>query len=121
MAKELIRLTPFGKEYWDAEAKRTVFVPNVYADDKSLDIKLNSHDIKLDTVVAEPNEETTVIESNDKDTDETEPIDVNLDEMNANELRAFAKEHDIELHFSIKKEETIRAKIKEALAVDDAQ
>ena len=117
MEKELIRHTAFGKEYWDAEAKRTVFIANAYADDKPVAVGVDFASGKDMTVVTDIEDEPV----NDTDTDEIEPIDVNLDEMNANELRAFAKENGIELHFSIKKEETIRAKIKEALAVDDAQ
>lgn len=92
------RKTTAGTEYWDTEAKKVLFVPKG----------------------KEPNFEVTKKPKSmvgESDKDETYS---NLDEMNAEQLLAFAKENNIDVPGNMSKEETIRKHIIEALnAVDE--
>lgn len=51
--------------------------------------------------------------------EDEDKTDNNLDEMNVDQLLAFADENNIDVPGNMKKEETIREHIKETLAVTD--
>ncbi|OAK72674.1 hypothetical protein [Lederbergia galactosidilytica] len=106
--KVLIRKTLTGAEYWDTKAKRTLFVPKGEKPDfqvaDSVDSMIGGGESPHTHKMIFP-----------------DPIGNDLDEMNADQLRAFAKDNDIELPFNVKKEETIRKRIQEALDADDEQ
>lgn len=91
------RKTVAGTEYWDNEAKKVLLVPKG---------KKPNFEVTVDpkSLLGEP------------DKDET---DVNLDEMDAEQLLAFAKENNIDVPGNMSKEETIRKHITEALATAD--
>lgn len=99
------RNTAAGTEYWDNKAKKVLFVPKgkepnfeVTVDPKSM----VGDDEGLNLKVTIP--------------DETYP---SLDEMNAEQLLAFAKENNIDVPGNMSKEETIRKHIIEALNAAD--
>ncbi|MEK4247606.1 hypothetical protein MKZ20_20220 [Psychrobacillus sp. FSL K6-2684] len=96
-----IRKTAAGTEYWDNVEKRTVFVP-----------KGNKPDFEVNE------NPTTMLVGADfaKDKDvKVDNSDINLDQMNAEQLRDFAKQNNIEIPFNVKKTETILKHIEEAL------
>jgi hypothetical protein len=87
-----------GTEYWDTKEKKVRFVPagqepgfEVTKDPKSM--------VKDDGAEYQPT--------------------IDLIKMNAEQLLAYAKEHDIEVPGNMKKEETIRNHIAEQLNADD--
>lgn len=97
------RKTAQGTEYWDNVGKKTVFVP----------------------AGQEPNFEVTVdpksmIAEKSKN-DSNDESDTNLDTMNVEQLLAFAAQHNIDVPGNMKKEDTIRNHIVEALAATDAE
>lgn len=83
MSKVFIRSSISGDEYWCAEEKRILFVPQ-------------GQKPRFDSETNEQQEETN---------DETA---VDLDEMNVDELLAYAKHADINVPGTMRKEETIR-------------
>lgn len=113
------RVTAQGTEYWDNNEKRVRFVPTgekpgfeVTENPKSM---IAGVDLSNDTDMAvitksKPNGEimaSKVIINN-----------IDLDAMNGNQLRSFAKQNGIEVPGNMKKEETIRNHIAEQLSAD---
>lgn len=89
-----IRKSAAGTEYWDNVEKRTVLVP---------------HGSKPDFEVTD--NPTTMVDVSGGD-----KAKVNPEEEEAKKLREFAKENNIEIPFNVKKVETIRKYIDDALA-----
>lgn len=107
--KVLIRTTANGNEYWDSEAKKVLFVPagmrpsfEVTENPKSMIVGIGLANGKDATVI-----NSKVVES---------PL--NLDGMNATQLREFAEENSIEVPGNLKKPETIRDHIEKQLVAD---
>ncbi|MBP1917197.1 hypothetical protein J2Z23_004182 [Lederbergia galactosidilyticus] len=106
-----IRKTISGTEYWDTKAKKIVFVTK--GEKPKFDVTKDPESM-ISGVDLTTGPDLTSINGEVIDTQ-------SLDEMNADQLRAFAKDNDIELPFNVKKEETIRKRIQEALDADDEQ
>jgi hypothetical protein len=107
-----VRRSAQGTEYWDSKEKKIRFVPagmepgfEVTKDPKSmvggLDLAAGKDMTTVDGVPID---------------NETE---IDLDSMNADQLKDFAKQNDIEVPGNMKKEETIRAHILESLTAAD--
>lgn len=108
--KVLMRKTISGNEYWDTEAKRTLFVPKGSKPDFEVDDNPKS---LVGGVDLASGRDVTVV-------DGMEVVD--LDSMDTEQLLAFAKEHDIDVPGNMKKTDTIRNHIKkENLVVSDEQ
>lgn len=96
--KVLIRKTLTGSEYWCTKEKRVLFVP------------------KGETPKFKVTGNTKLMVGNvEEQTDETTEETINLKEMNATELLAFAKNEGINVPGNMKKEETIRRYIAEQM------
>ncbi|ASN69177.1 hypothetical protein 7F23_64 [uncultured Caudovirales phage] len=102
----LTRKTVTGTEYWDAKNKKVIVVPNGQKPDFELAENPNSMIHAVDLAIGK---DKTVINNKLVDT-----VD-NLDEMDAEQLLVYAKENNIEVPGNIKKADTIRNHIKEAL------
>lgn len=96
-----IRKTISGTEYWDAKAKRTLFVPagkkpdfEVTKDPKSM----------IGGVDLANGKDMTVVNG------------INLDDLDKDQLLAFAEQNIIDVPGNMKKEETIREYITKKLA-----
>lgn len=96
-----MRKTAQGTEYWDTKEKKIRFVPA----GKELGFE----------VTKEPKSMLPEKEAKQED-NETE---IDLDSLNAGQLKDFAKQNDIELPGNMKKKETIRAHILESLTAAD--
>jgi hypothetical protein len=103
-----VRKSAQGAEYWNTKEKKIRFVPagkkpgfEVTKDPESmvggLDLATGKDVTTVDGVPVD---------------NETE---IDLDSMNADQLKGFAKQNDIEVPGNMKKAETIRAHIKESL------
>lgn len=99
------RITVTGTEYWDAENKKVIVVPRGHKPDFEVAENPSSMIYGLDLAKGE---DTTVINNKIVDT-----VD-NLEEMDAEQLLAYAKENNIEVPGNMKKADTIRDHIKEA-------
>lgn len=122
--KVLTRKTIGGTEYWDNEGKKTLFVPTgeeppfeVTTEYDSLILKKNSEGKVVDGVVTG----VDLASGEDLTTNTREPGDgTNLEDLNTEQLLAFAKQIDINVPGNMKKEETIRKYINDTLeAADD--
>jgi hypothetical protein len=90
-----------GTEYWDNKAKKVLFVPA--GQKPGFEVTKNPKSML------------------DKDNVINTLTDINLADMNAEQLLAFAKQNDIEVPGNIKKEETIRKHIEEVLTANDSE
>jgi len=99
--KVLVRRTLTGSEYWCTKEKRILFVPK----GETPKFKVTDNPKSMVVSVEEQTDETEV------QADET----INLEEMNATELLAFAKNEGINVPGNMKKEETIRNHIAEQM------
>lgn len=107
-----IRSALAGTEYWDNVEKRTRFVPTGYNPD--FEVTKNPTTM-IASVDLASGKDMKVVNNRVVDID----TDINLDKMNAEQLREFAKQNNIDLPFNVKKEETIRKNIEDALAAAD--
>lgn len=98
------RKTVTGTEYWDAENKKVIVVPNGQKPPFEVVENPDSMILGVDLAVGK---DKTVINNNIVDT-----VD-NLDGMDADQLLAYAKENNIDVPGNMKKEDTIRGHIKE--------
>ncbi|AHN20296.1 hypothetical protein [Lysinibacillus varians] len=98
--KVQIRTTANGTEYWDNEAKKTLFVP--------------AGEQPSFNVTESP---TTMLHKGETVKPLDEPV-INLEGMTATQLREFAEENNIDVPGNLKKPDTIREYIEEQLAVD---
>ncbi|UUG68587.1 hypothetical protein YPHTV1_00025 [Halomonas phage YPHTV-1] len=108
--KVFIRKTAQGSEYWDNKEKRTLFVPagkkpgfEVTEDPESM----------VGGVDLATGKDKTVIDGKIVDDD------INLDDMNKEQLLAFAEQNEIDVPGNMSKEETIRNHIANNLAADE--
>lgn len=116
----LTRDTATGKEYWDTKEKRSIFVPV----GKQPDFYVTAEPVSMigGIDLATGKDMTAVTNT---DTDETgtpdSGSDFNIDGMNVEQLLALAEQSGIDVPGTMKKEETIRNFINNALtdAVDD--
>jgi hypothetical protein len=97
-----MRKTAQGTEYWDTKEKRVRFVPAG---------KKPGFEVTKEPKSLLPEKESKKEEEN--------PAEVDLDTMNADQLKEYAKQNAIEVPGNMKKEETIRAHILESLTVSD--
>lgn len=98
------RRTITGVEYWDAKAKKVIVVPH---GQKSPFEVVENPDSMIHGVDLVIDKDKTVNNNIVVDT-----VD-NLDEMNADQLLAYAKENNIDVPGNMKKADTIRDHIKE--------
>lgn len=121
--KVLIRSTLTGSEYWDTESKRTLFVPKgknpnfeVTKNPKSMigNVDLSSsQDVPFETKLDD------IPEGNGSSDVGSVTNDIKLEDMNTGQLIVFAEKNDIDVPGTMKKEETIRKHI--ANALNDSQ
>ncbi len=122
----LIRSSASGKEYWDTEEKRNVFVPkgqepNFEFSDESVSM-IDNKIISVDK--SEGNDSTVVVvaEKQDDGALQVNSIDVVpsddesvvLEEMSVKELREYAKRNDIEIPSAVRVKAEILNIIKES-------
>ncbi|WP_437830586.1 hypothetical protein ACQRXC_03875 [Niallia taxi] len=96
------RKTVTGREYWDSKNKKVIVVPHGQKPD--FEVVDNPKSMKYNEDGLNPG--VAIV-------DETIP---NLDEMDAEQLFAYAKENNIEVPGNMKKADTIRDHIKEEQA-----
>jgi hypothetical protein len=95
------RKTAQGTEYWDTKEKRIRFVPA--GQEPDFDVVENPK-----SMVKEEDPEFKTVNADDM-----------LDNMNTEQLLDYAKVNDIDVPGNMKKEETIRAHIKESLVAEE--
>ncbi|HDU8543792.1 hypothetical protein [Enterococcus faecalis] len=129
----LIRSSASGKEYWDTEEKRNVFVPKGQETDfevtenpesmlsKEADLHLGGLPITVGNVTVDTDgikgERLLTTASADEEQDEIVPSDdesVVLEEMSVKELREYAKRNDIEIPSAVRVKAEILNIIKES-------
>ncbi|HHZ8015968.1 TPA: Rho termination factor N-terminal domain-containing protein [Enterococcus faecalis] len=122
----LIRSSASGKEYWDTEEKRNVFVPKGKEPDFEFsDESVSMIDNKIISVdKSEVNDSTVVVvaEKQDDGALQVNSIDVVpsddesvvLEEMSVKELREYAKRNDIEIPSAVRVKAEILNIIKES-------
>lgn len=129
----LIRSSASGKEYWDTEEKRNVFVPKGQEPDfevtenpesmliKEADLHIGGLPITVGNVTVDTDgikgERLLTTASADEEQDEIVPSDdesVVLDEMSVKELREYAKRNDIEIPSAVRVKAEILNIIKES-------
>ncbi|HAP4936385.1 hypothetical protein FKY96_06910 [Enterococcus faecalis] len=123
----LIRSSASGKEYWDTEEKRNVFVPKGKEPDFEFsDESVSMIDNKIISVdKSEGNDQTVVVvaEKQDDGALQVNSIDVVsdgyeeevlLEEMSVKELREYAKRNDIEIPSAVRVKAEILNIIKES-------
>jgi hypothetical protein len=96
-----VRKSAQGTEYWDTKKKKIRFVPAG---------KEPGFEVTKDPKSMLPEKETK---------QEDYETEIDLDSMNADQLKDFAKQNDIEVPGNMKKVETIRAHILESLTTAD--
>jgi hypothetical protein len=94
------RVTAQGTEYWDNEAKKTLFVPA--GEEPDFEVTKNPKSMVMGVDVADGSDHTVV-------------NGIDLDEMDAAQLREFAEQNNIEVPGNMKREDTIRNHIAESL------
>ena len=131
----LIRSSASGKEYWDTEEKRNVFVPKGQEPDfevtenpesmlsKEADLHVGGLPITVGNVTIDTDGIkgerllTTASAADDEEQDEIVPSDdesVVLEEMNVKELREYAKRKGIEIPSAVRAKGEILNIIKES-------
>ncbi|WP_338362042.1 hypothetical protein [Enterococcus faecalis] len=129
----LIRSSASGKEYWDTEEKRNVFIPKGQEPDfevtenpesmliKEADLHIGGLPITAGNVTVDTDgikgERLLTTASADEEQDEIVPSDdesVVLDEMSVKELREYAKRNDIEIPSAVRAKGEILNIIKES-------
>ncbi|HAP5207225.1 TPA: hypothetical protein IUZ14_002244 [Enterococcus faecalis] len=131
----LIRSSASGKEYWDTEEKRNVFVPKGQEPDfevtenpesmlsKEADLHVGGLPITVGNVTIDTDGIkgerllTTASAADDEEQDELVPSDdesVVLEEMNVKELREYAKRKGIEIPSAVRAKGEILNIIKES-------
>lgn len=129
----LIRSSASGKEYWDTEEKRNVFVPKGQETDfevtenpesmlsKEADLHVGGLPITVGNVTVDTDgikgERLLTTASADEEQDEIVPSDdesVVLEEMSVKELREYAKRNDIEIPSAVRVKGEILNIIKES-------
>lgn len=108
------RKTAMGTEYWDNVAKKVLYVPK--GQKPNFEVTENPKSMLMGVDLA-TGKDKTALNGEIIDTE----TDINLDDMGADELRSFADQNNIEVPGNIKKEETIRKYIEEALTSSDAK
>ncbi|MDA2637432.1 hypothetical protein PDQ79_23325 [Bacillus cereus] len=100
------RKTIVGKEYWDNKEKRSLFVPT--GEEPGFEVTVNP--------------ESMIIKHADNKIVDVEVIEtkteINLDDMNTEQLRSFAKDNGIDVPGKLKKEESIRNYVVEQVTTD---
>ncbi|EFQ17564.1 hypothetical protein [Enterococcus faecalis] len=129
----LIRSSASGKEYWDTEEKRNVFVPKGQEPDfevtenpesmlsKEADLYVGGLPITVGNVTVDTDgikgERLLTTASADEEQDEIVPSDdesVVLEEMSVKKLREYAKRNDIEIPSAVRVKAEILNIIKES-------
>ena len=129
----LIRSSASGKEYWDTEEKRNVFVPKGQEPDfevtenpesmliKEADLYVGGLPITVGNVTVDTDgikgERLLTTASTDEEQDEIVPSDDEsavLEEMSVKELREYAKRNDIEIPSAVRVKGDILNIIKES-------
>ncbi|WP_338468816.1 Rho termination factor N-terminal domain-containing protein [Enterococcus faecalis] len=122
----LIRSSASGKEYWDTEEKRNVFVPKGQEPDFEFsDESVSMIDNKIISVDESEGNDSTVVVVAEKQDDgalQVNSIDVvpsddesvELEEMSVKELREYAKRNDIEIPSAVRVKGDILNIIKES-------
>lgn len=129
----LIRSSASGKEYWDTEEKRNVFIPKGQEPDfevtenpesmliKEADLHIGGLPITVGNVTVDTDgikgERLLTTASADEEQDEIVPSDdesVVLEEMSVKELREYAKRKDIEIPSAVRVKGEILNIIKES-------
>ena len=104
--KVQIRKTLTGTEYWDTEAKKTLFVPN--GEKPKFEVTKDPESMIGGVDFATGKDKTVVIP-------EHEHVVPTIDDMNKEQLLTYAADNNIEIPGNIKKEDTIRKYIADEL------
>lgn len=108
------RTTISGTEYWDVKNKKVLVVPQ--GQEPPFEVTKNPKSMIYDVDFAK-GKDKTVIDGKVVDNQ----LDINLDEMKVEQLLKYAKENNIEVPGNMKKEDTIRKRIEEALKANDGE
>jgi len=106
------RKTISGTEYWDAKNKKVLVVP--HGQEPTFEVTENPESMIMGLDLAS-GKDKTIINGQVEDSQ----IDSDLEAMNTEQLLAFAKVNNIDVPGNMKKEETIRKHIEEALTAAD--
>ncbi|KLV27237.1 phage protein [Niallia circulans] len=107
------RKTISGTEYWDAKNKKVLVVPN--GQEPPFEVTENTKSMILGVDIAKGRDKTIIDEV------VVNQPDINLDKMKVEQLLEYAKENNIEVPGNMKKEDTIRKHIEEALKANDGE
>lgn len=122
--KVLVRKTLTGNEYWDSETQRILFVPageepnfevGVSIIVAGLDLASGKDQTVIDGQAVAMGEQTKRTANDVADSFESIAEGINLEDLNAEQLRSFAEHSNINVPGNMKKEETIRKYIEAAL------
>ena len=108
------RKTISGTEYWDAKNKKVLVVP--HGQQPSFEVTKNPKSMIYGVNLAKEKDKTVI----DGKVVDNQP-GINLDEMGVEQLLAYAKENNIEVPGNMKKEDTIRKYIEEAINANDGE
>ncbi|WLR54297.1 hypothetical protein LC048_17880 [Mesobacillus subterraneus] len=113
------RTTAQGTEYWDAKEKRIRFVPA--GQDPDFEVTENPKSMVMGVDQAKGKDHTVITMTvDDKEIAKVvKDLENDLDNMDAEQLLAYAKEKDIDVPGNMKKADTIRDHIKEELAATE--
>lgn len=120
--KALVRKTANGNEYWDTEAKKVLFVAK--GEQPDFDVTDNPVPI-VNGVYQEAEKDLKALQAKAQEMGKvtklpfTEPDGIHIDDMNTEQLLAFAKQVDINVPGNMKKEETIRNFINDVMTDDE--
>jgi hypothetical protein len=115
------RVTAQGTEYWDAKEKRVRFVP--VGEEPDFEVTEDPKSMVMGVDVAKGTDQTTVTKSANGKVLTTnviiDDVEINLDEMDAEQLKDFAAQNNIKVPGNMKNEDTIRNHIAEALTATE--
>jgi hypothetical protein len=115
--KVLTRSTAQGTEYWDAKEKKVLFVPA--GEKPDFEVTVNPESMVLGVDVAKGADQTVIQKKVGDKVLATkviiDDVEINLDEMDAEQLKDFASQNNIEVPGNMKREDTIRNHIVEEL------
>lgn len=101
------RKTISGTEYWDTKSKKVLVVPR-------------GQEPPFE-VVDNPKSKIYIQEGLNPSVGIVDETNINLEDMNAEQLLSFAKQVNIDVPGNMKKEDTIRKHIEEALKANDGE
>jgi argonaute-like protein implicated in RNA metabolism and viral defense len=111
------RVTAQGTEYWDAKEKRVRFVPA--GSEPDFEVTKNPKSMVMGVDLAKGTDQTVIQKKVDDKVLSTKVIinelEIDLDEMDAEQLKDFASQNNIKVPGNMKNDDTIRNHIAESL------